>query len=88
MFGATTFFKGALMLDALRHSLGDERFFAALKGYVSEHRYGLVTADDFERAMEHVCGHPLTEFFRAWLTTEGLPSNGGASPCHIRPLTE
>src|SRR5690348_7580006 len=81
MFGATTFFKGALMLDALRHLLGDDRFFAALKRYVSDHAYGLVTAADFERAMEHVCGHPLTEFFRAWLTTEGLPSNGGASPC-------
>jgi aminopeptidase N len=74
MFGATTFFKGALMLDALRHLLGDDRFFAALKGYVSEHAYGLVSAADFERAMERGCGHPLTEFFRVWLTTEPLPS--------------
>lgn len=81
MFSATTFFKGALMLDALRRSIGDERFLAALKGYVSDHRYGLVTAADFERAMEHACGHPLAEFFRAWLTTEGLPSNDAVSRC-------
>jgi aminopeptidase N len=74
MFGATTFFKGALMLDALRHLLGDDRFFAALKGYVSEHAYGLVSAADFERAMERGCGRPLTELFRVWLTTEPLPS--------------
>ena len=74
MFGATTFFKGALMLDALRHLLGDDRFFAALRRYVSEHAYGLVSSADFEGAMERECGHQLTEFFRVWLTTERLPS--------------
>ena len=77
MFGATTFFKGALMLDALRHLLGDDRFFAALERYAYEHAYGLVTAADFERAMERGCGRPLTEFFKVWLTTEPLPSPPG-----------
>ena len=77
MFGATTFFKGALMLDALRHLLGDDRFFAALRRYVSEHRYGLVTAADFERAMERGCEHALNDFFNAWLTTETVPSATG-----------
>jgi len=74
MFGATTFFKGALMLDALRHLLGDDRFFAALKRYVSEHRYGLVTAADFERAMERGCGDALNDFFNAWLTKQTVPA--------------
>ena len=80
MFGATTFFKGALMVDALRHLLGDDRFFAALKRYVSENRYGLVTAADFERAMERGCGHTLNAFFKAWLTTETVPSPTGTGP--------
>ncbi len=74
MFGATTFFKGALLLDALRRRLGDDRFFAALKAYVAEHAYGLVTTADFEGAMERAYGHSLQEFFQTWLTTERLPS--------------
>ena len=78
LFGATTFFKGALMLDALRCRLGDDRFFAALKAYVSEHAYGLVSAADFERAMERGYGQPLNDFFERWLTREGLPSPLGA----------
>ncbi|HEV2751536.1 MAG TPA: M1 family metallopeptidase [Gemmatimonadales bacterium] len=85
MFGATTFFKGALMLDALRHLLGDDRFFAALKGYVHEHTYGLVAAADFERAMERGCGRPLTAFFKVWLTTESLPSPPGTDASSACP---
>ena len=78
MFGATTFFKGALMLDALRRRMGDDRFFAALRAYLAKHAYGLVTGADFERAMEQSYGQPLKDFFERWLTMEGLPAPLGA----------
>lgn len=72
MFTATTFFGGALFLDALRRSLGDSAFLRALHAYATDHAYGLVTVDDFERAMQRECHGPLHPFFATWLS----PSDG------------
>jgi aminopeptidase N len=79
MFNGTTFFKAALLLDALRSGIGDSAFFPALRLYVSQNAYGLVNASDFRRAMEVACGVPLDGFFGSWLTASdssvaGLPS--------------
>jgi pimeloyl-ACP methyl ester carboxylesterase len=77
MFTSTTFEKAALMVHALRLRMGDTRFRAALRNYTEQNKYGLVTTDDFQAAMETECGESLDSFFRSWLDAEGfLPAFG------------
>jgi hypothetical protein len=39
----TVFYKSTEFLNAVRAAMGDAAFFAAVRGYVAEHRYGVVT---------------------------------------------
>ena len=83
MFGATSFFKGALFMHALRELLGDERFFTALREYVAAHRWGLVSVSNLESAMERQCGVSLDTLFGHWIREAGpvAPPALGAPRC-------
>ena len=50
--------RGALTLHALRRTVGDEVFFALLRAWVDENRYGVVTTADFEAGPGHHRGRP------------------------------
>lgn len=73
MFDDRVYKRGALLLHALRLRLGDEDFFALLKGWATDHRHGLVSTADFERAAARAAGALLTDFFNAWLRKRPLP---------------
>ncbi|MCZ7574717.1 MAG: M1 family aminopeptidase [Ardenticatenaceae bacterium] len=60
------YYAGALMLDDLRRELGDERFFAALRGYVNEFAYRRATTADFRATFERAAGRDLGPFFQRW----------------------
>ncbi len=74
MFGATTFQKGAWVLHMLRHVMGDERFFAALRAYVAEYSYRNVTTEDFRAVCEQSYGKPLDWFFQQWIYGASRPT--------------
>ena len=59
--------KGALFLRTLRQQLGDDAFFAALRGYYARHRYGIGTTADLQAAFEQASGRDLGELFRGWV---------------------
>jgi aminopeptidase N len=65
--------KGALVLHALRARLGDDDFFASLKGYVATHKQGAVETVDLARAVEATTGKNLDAFFDQWAHREGHP---------------
>jgi aminopeptidase N len=67
LFGAPTYFKGALMVHALRLEMGDEAFWAGLRNYFQQ--YGHATASDaeFQAVMEEASGLSLDAFFAEWL---------------------
>jgi aminopeptidase N len=67
LFGAATFYKGAWVLHMLRHVMGDEKFFAALKAYVAEHSYRNVATEDFRAVCERFYGKSLEWFFQQWI---------------------
>ena len=48
--------RGALTLHALRRTVGDEVFFALLRSWVDENRYGVVTTADFEASVLDITG--------------------------------
>ena len=67
LFGFNTYFKGALLVHALREEIGDEAFFAGLRAYFQ--RYGGADASDaeFQAVMEEAAGQSLDTFFAEWL---------------------
>jgi aminopeptidase N len=64
---------GALRLNLLRHTLGDDAFWAGVRLYVARHAERLVESDDLRRAFEEASGRPLTRFFEDWFETAGMP---------------
>jgi aminopeptidase N len=73
LFDAAVFQKGALVLHMLRHVMGDEHFFDALRAYVRKFAYRNVTTDDFRAECERAYGKPLGWFFREWIYRSGQP---------------
>lgn len=69
MFDDRVYKRGALLLHALRKSLGDASFFDLLRAWTSTHAYGAVTTDDF-RALVPDGQQPL---LAAWLDELPLP---------------
>jgi aminopeptidase N len=80
MFDDRVYKRGALLLHALRLTLGDDPFFALLRTWVERNRYGSVTSEMFESHAAEVAGRPLVEFFGAWLRQRRLPGLPPGSP--------
>jgi aminopeptidase N len=83
MFDDRVYKRGALLLHALRLTVGDDTFFALLRTWIERHRYGSITTAMFESLADELAGESLAEFFRVWLRQRPLPSLptlGGAIP--------
>ena len=74
MFDDRVYKRGALLLHALRLTIGDDRFFELLKTWVERHRYASVTSAMFESLAAEIAGEPLDELFRGWLRHRPLPN--------------
>ncbi|MFR9800073.1 M1 family metallopeptidase [Streptomyces sp. MS06] len=82
-FDIAVYDRGALALQALRDRIGDDAYFAVLRGWPSEHAYGNASVADFERYAEQVSGEPLAALFDAWLfqpSKPDAPAGRAASP--------
>lgn len=73
LLGMRTFLKGAWTLHMLRHVMGDQKFFTAMKRYVQKHQYREVETTDFETVCEEQYGKPLSWFFKEWVYGTGRP---------------
>src|SRR5690606_30881133 len=60
---ALVYGKGPLFFDALRRQLGDDTFFAFLRAYYDEYRYGFATTDGFQQVAEATCACELDAMF-------------------------
>ncbi len=65
--------KSAVFLDALRHEIGDQAFFAALQEYYRTYRYRVATTDDLLAIFEKTSGKQLDDFYQKWLYAKGVP---------------
>ncbi len=67
--------KGASLLHMLRHVLGDEVFFRALRNYAADTRlqYRTASTADFQSACEAASGRSLAWFFTQWVYGEKFP---------------
>ena len=66
--------RGALTLHALRRTVGDEVFFALLRSWVDENRYGVVTTADFEASVLDITGDAHADLLQGWLREAALPA--------------
>jgi aminopeptidase N len=74
MFDDRVYKRGALLLHALRTSVGDDRFFELLRAWTDRHAHGSVTTDDFIALSGELCGAPVGGLFDAWLREVSLPA--------------
>jgi aminopeptidase N len=73
LFTEAVYAGGALLLDDLRHRIGDDNFFRLLHEWAARHRFGNVTTPDFVALAEEISGQNLDAFFVAWLETPWTP---------------
>ncbi|HVX94520.1 MAG TPA: M1 family aminopeptidase [Polyangia bacterium] len=78
LFDAHLYDKGGRVLHMLRHSLGDDLFWRALRHYVGKHARGSVETRDLARAIEEVSGRSFDEFLDRWIARPGHPELEGA----------
>lgn len=64
---AVQYSKGALFMDHLRATLGEDAFWAGLRRYTRAHAGGTVTSLDLERAMEAASDRDLRPLFSEWV---------------------
>lgn len=65
--------KGGWVLHMLRHVMGDQKFFAAMKQYRTVYAFSNATTADFRRVCEDFYGDSLDWFFNQWVYAGGRP---------------
>ncbi len=74
LFNAAVYYRGAMTLQALRTEIGDEHFFAVLRGWAETKAGQTATTPEFTAFAEEVSGQELDELFSTWLFTPGRPA--------------
>ena len=72
-FSSTVYDKGAWVLRMLRHTVGDEHFFAALAAYRAAHGGAGGTSEQLRAAFEAETGEDLEWFFDQWVYGANRP---------------
>jgi aminopeptidase N len=73
LFGVVSYSGGAVVLHALRSTIGDDAFFTGLQRWVADHGGAAASTADFRSVMESVSGVDLETFFADWVETEDRP---------------
>ncbi len=73
LFDAVSYNKGGLILHMLRNYLGDAKFFAGFKNYLTVYRFKAAEAQQLRLAFEEVSGEDLNWFFSQWYYNNGHP---------------
>src|SRR5205085_3085820 len=65
--------KGGCALHMLRHLMGDDKFFAALRDYRQRFAFANASTADFQHVCEEHYGDKLDWFFQQWIYAPGRP---------------
>jgi LPXTG-motif cell wall-anchored protein len=74
IFDDAVYTRGAMTLQALRNEVGDEAFFAIIKGWATENAGSAVSTTQFVDYAENASDQDLTAFFDTWIYTAGKPA--------------
>jgi aminopeptidase N len=67
LFSFAVYYRGGMTLEALREKVGDVAFYATLRDWVAQHKYGNGTTQQFIALAEADSGVSLAHFFDLWL---------------------
>ncbi len=73
LFDFASYQGGAVVLHALRLTIGDEAFFTTLQDWIATYAGESATTEQFVAVAEEVSGADLTTFFDDWLFATDLP---------------
>ncbi|MFD5618530.1 M1 family metallopeptidase [Streptomyces yangpuensis] len=65
--------RGAMVLQRIRQEVGDEKFFALLRGWAADHRHGNASTADFTAYAQERTGHDLKKVWDVWLYGKARP---------------
>jgi Tfp pilus assembly protein PilF len=65
--------KGAVVVQMLRATMGDDKFFQTLKNFLRDEAWKSVTTEDFRKSAEAVMGQEMRYFFLQWVESNGAP---------------
>ncbi|MFG2979636.1 M1 family metallopeptidase [Streptomyces sp. NPDC048258] len=65
--------RGAMVLHRIRQEVGDEKFFALLRGWAADHRHGNASTADFTAYAQEKTGHDLKKVWDVWLYGKDRP---------------
>ncbi|MFC0038902.1 M1 family metallopeptidase [Actinomadura rayongensis] len=74
LFDATVYERGAMTLQVLRKTIGDEKFFRLLKEWPAAYKGRNASSADFVRFAERLSGRDLGALFKDWIYTSGKPA--------------
>lgn len=74
LFDDSVYSRGAMTLQALREKVGDAVFFAIMRTWAQDHRFGNVTTPQFIAFAERLSGMDLKHFFDVWLYRPEKPT--------------
>ncbi|WP_125107830.1 MULTISPECIES: M1 family metallopeptidase [Gulosibacter] len=81
LFDDRVYKRGALLLESLRRTVGDDVFRAVLRRWASKYRHRLVGTEDFLAVVEEVAGIPTqADLWKAWLHEKPVPPLPPVSP--------
>lgn len=72
-YGTTVYDKGALVVHTLRHYLGDETFYPAMKAYLESFAFQPASSYDLQDFLTEQTGMDMEPFFENWVFTPGFP---------------
>ncbi|MEP7047427.1 MAG: M1 family aminopeptidase, partial [Ilumatobacteraceae bacterium] len=74
MFDFNSYDGGAVVLHALRKTIGDDLFFNLLRRWAGDNNGQSRTTEDFVALANEVAGKDLTDFFATWLYADTVPT--------------
>jgi aminopeptidase N len=74
MFSFAVYYRGGMTLAALRHEIGDTKFFRLLQTWTALHRNGNASTAQFTALANKISGRNLDAFFHAWLWQKSKPA--------------
>ncbi len=83
LFDEAVYTRGAMTLQALRTTIGDDAFFELLPRWHESHEDGNATTKDFIALAEQVSGQNLKQFFTEWLYTDSRPEAAPAGSARM-----
>jgi aminopeptidase N len=79
LFDNAVYVRGAMALQALRNEVGDDAFWAIIRGWAASKSGGNATTPEFIALAEEISGQQLDDLFTTWLFTPGKPALAAVS---------